>query len=282
MPYEDEITPVARKVTSKESESSSSIQTDESSDDNSDNLLVVQPSNPRKITPGTVSATKRSKHALASTAPVTLSAVKKKLFGSDDGVLCVTPAREINEAEDNNSGDGSRKRSRFEESPAKRRLVFWNSQITINKNVRSVYKIVRQRTGSIGGNGCFGPIYGELTTGSMQKIINMMKEHTNFDSSSLFIDIGSGIGKPNLHVSQDPGVQVSLGIESEDSRWILSMNCLQGVVDAVDNQLVHNSTGDICGDNDKLLSCNCLFIREDVMNVQTFNPFTHVYMFSIG
>jgi len=71
--------------------------------------------------------------------------------------------------------------------------------------------------------------------GSMQKMINLMKEHTGFDSTSRFIDVGSGVGKPNLHVSQDPGVEFSYGIEVEADRWLLSMHSLQGTLEAIGN-----------------------------------------------
>ena len=50
-----------------------------------------------------------------------------------------------------------------------------------------------------------------------------MKTHTGLDSSSFFLDVGSGIGKPNFHVAIDPGVQVSFGLEIDDDRWLLSL-----------------------------------------------------------
>ena len=54
-----------------------------------------------------------------------------------------------------------------------------------------MYKIVRKLTGSIGGNGYCGPIYGELTMGSMEKMIDMMIEYTSFNKSSRFIKPGN-------------------------------------------------------------------------------------------
>jgi Histone methylation protein DOT1 len=288
MPLEDEPASLARNETLKDQTQTlnNSLQTDESSDEYSDDQIVARLSNidPRKITPGTISATERSTDEFRSKTPILLSAVKKDLFGGDNVVSCVTPARIKYDTDDKHLQSGNRKRPRITESPAKRQLLFGRSQsqIAINSNVRAVYKIINQRTGAIGGNGSFGPIYGELTAGSMQKMVNLMKEHTNFDSTSLFMDIGSGIGKPNLHVSQDPGVEVSLGIECEESRWILSMNCLRGVVDIFVDQHKQIVQGDCSNDNSRLTTCNCLFIREDVLNVHTFDPFTHVYMFSIG
>jgi Histone methylation protein DOT1 len=164
---------------------------------------------------------------------------------------------------------------------SKRKLIFGRSvlEIEVNKNVRHVYSIIKKLTGSIGGNGSFGPIYGELTMGSMQKMIGLMKEHTELNTTSRFIDVGSGIGKPNLHVAQDPGVEFSYGIEVEADRWLLGMNCLKSVLDAASEQeqqcsVEHSGT-------DKLFH-NCLFEHGDITDAHTLDPFTHVYMFSIG
>lgn len=181
-------------------------------------------------------------------ADVTNGSVARSLFSSPVRPVEVTPS----------------KASAQPESPAKRKLIFGRPsvEIVVQDAVRKVYKTIKKRTGSIGGNASFGPIYGELTMGSMQKIINVMKEHTGFCSSSRFIDVGSGIGKPNLHVSIDPGVEFSYGIEVEHARWLLSMNCLQGAMNDIDG--------------------NCLFEHGDIKGAKIFDPFTHVYMFSIG
>jgi Histone methylation protein DOT1 len=162
---------------------------------------------------------------------------------------------------------------------AQRKLLFGRcvaaSEIEIPANVRQVYSLVRKMTGSIGGNGSFGPIYGELTMGSMQKMINLCKEHAELDETSRFLDVGSGIGKPNLHVAHDPGVAVSVGIEVEADRWLLGMHCLKAVLDAtatlpIEPLKCHND------------SSRCMFLHGDITAAQTFDPFTHVYMFSIG
>jgi Histone methylation protein DOT1 len=161
---------------------------------------------------------------------------------------------------------------------AQRKLLFGRcvaaTEIEIPANVRQVYSLVRKMTGSIGGNGSFGPIYGELTMGSMQKMINLCKEHAELDETSRFLDVGSGIGKPNLHVAYDPGVAVSVGIEVEADRWLLGMHCLKAVLDAalpIEPELKCQ--------ND---SSRCMFLHGDITAAQTFDPFTHVYMFSIG
>jgi hypothetical protein len=85
--------------------------------------------------------------------------------------------------------------------------------------VNTVYRCIQRATGSLGGNGCGGPIYGELTVGSMQNVIDYLVNKCEFSESSRFIDIGSGRGKPNFHVAQDPGVCLSIGVEVEEIRW---------------------------------------------------------------
>ena len=163
---------------------------------------------------------------------------------------------------------------------AKRKLIFGRlvDEIVVQDNVRQVYGIIRKLTGSIGGNGSHGPIYGELTMGSMQKMVNMMKEYSNFNSNSRFIDVGSGIGKPNLHVAQDPGVEFSYGIEVEKDRWVLGLNCLNAVLSAAKNQ--EKSVGKL--PSEQKIQHKCIFEHADVRKAKSFDPFTHVYMFSIG
>lgn len=162
------------------------------------------------------------------------------------------------------------------EPGAKRKLIFGRmvTERIVPENVKQVYGIVRKLTGSIGGNGSHGPIYGELTMGSMQKMANVMKEYTGLDTSSRFIDVGSGIGKPNLHVAQDPGVEFSYGIEVEVDRWVLGLNCLKGVLDAAHKQSATSA--------DELIRHRCIFEHGDIRDAKSFDPFTHVYMFSIG
>jgi Histone methylation protein DOT1 len=164
--------------------------------------------------------------------------------------------------------------------PVKRRLMFGKvvELTAIQPNVEQVYKIIKNLTGSIGGNGHVGPIYGELTMGSMQKMINLMVEHCDLDSKSRFIDVGSGIGKPNLHVAQYPGVAFSCGVEVEESRWVLGVTCLKAVLDVA---VQHSHDSCMTNDEIKVLG-NTVFLHKDIIEAKNFDPFTHVYMFSIG
>jgi hypothetical protein len=227
----------------------------------------------------------------------------KAVMVSGSAVGVVTPAAKphrapSNDDEDDTTAQGTLPRALFEspgprpaaitpskkqvedddadEPGAKRKLIFGRmvTERIVPENVKQVYGIVRKLTGSIGGNGSHGPIYGELTMGSMQKMTNLMKEYTGLDTSSRFIDVGSGIGKPNLHVAQDPGVEFSYGIEVEVDRWVLGLNCLKGVLDAAHEQSTASA--------DETIRHRCIFEHGDIRDAKTFDPFTHVYMFSIG
>jgi hypothetical protein len=166
---------------------------------------------------------------------------------------------------------------------AKRRLIFgkYVDLVQCAPNVSKVYKIVRKLTGSIGGNGYCGPIYGELTMGSMQKMIDLMIKHTCLDSTSRFIDVGSGIGKPNLHVAQYPGVAFSCGVEMEHARWSLGLTCLKAVLDAAVKEDEEGENNNYAAASEQVQG-NTVFLHKNITEAKTFDPFTHVYMFSIG
>jgi len=57
-----------------------------------------------------------------------------------------------------------------------------------------------------------------------------MKRHCNLTPDSMFIDVGAGLGKPNIHVACDPGVKFSYGIEVERTRWLLSLANMRGIL----------------------------------------------------
>lgn len=134
--------------------------------------------------------------------------------------------------------------------------------------VKMLYSIVQKRTGALGGGGSGGAIYGELTQQSMQKVIDLMVTHTGLGKTSCFIDIGCGLGKPNLHVAQYPGVNVSVGIEVEPLGYYLGLYNLKYVLQAAES--------------DNRIGYNCFLIRGDICKSKSLNPFTHVYMFDIG
>ncbi len=116
--------------------------------------------------------------------------------------------------------------------------------VSLQPNVEQIYSIKNSETGELGVNAEGGPIYGELTKGLFQKIVNCMKEYMGFNKNSCFIDVGSGGGKPNLHVSQDPGVAISIGIEVVINRWVQGLRNSLGVLNAAVNQQSSNKMFD--------------------------------------
>jgi hypothetical protein len=87
------------------------------------------------------------------------------------------------------------------------------------KEVDAVYKLIARKTGALGGNGYSGAIYGELTMHSMEKVLQVLVHFCELNENSRFIDVGSGLGKPNFHALHSPAVRLSLGIELEEIRW---------------------------------------------------------------
>jgi len=148
----------------------------------------------------------------------------------------------------------------------------------ILQSTKNVYQKVQKMTGKIGGNGHGGAIYGELTMGSMQKMVELMKEYTDFTKDSRFIDVGCGLGKPNLHVAQDPQVEFSYGIEMEHVRWMLGLSNLNEVFSLKKRQVMSKKNAS----SEESISHKCYLAHGDITEAKYFDPFTHVYMFDIG
>ena len=86
--------------------------------------------------------------------------------------------------------------------------------------------------------------------------------------------MGSGLGKPNIHVSLYPGVKYSVGIEMELTRWKLSLHNLR--------HLLESRVAPESGDGTPPGPYNVAFLHADMFKASTFDPFTHVYLFYIG
>lgn len=131
--------------------------------------------------------------------------------------------------------------------------------------IKHLYRVIQKSSGAVGGYGHNGPVYGEITMGTFQKVVNAMVKHTGFDASSSFVDIGSGLGKPSLHVALNPGVQLSCGIEVEELRWQLSMHNLRFVMAQVP----------------EMRKNVVYFAHADATEID-LHDFTHIYMFDVG
>jgi hypothetical protein len=160
-------------------------------------------------------------------------------------------------------GSGARSGKQAASRPAPRKAIV--TRVVVPAPVKQVYKIVQARTGQVGGYGHDGPVYGEITTGSMQKIVDFLKKECGFNSESLFVDVGAGLGKPNFHVAVDPGVRLSVGIEVEQLRWLLSLKNLQAL----------NAKG-------RIPPKTVCMLHRDVTTLGSFDPFTVVYEFDVG
>ena len=137
----------------------------------------------------------------------------------------------------------------------------------------ATYGVVRRATGATGGGANGGAIYGEIGAASFQKVVDLLKERCGLDEDSYFLDVGSGLGKPNLHVAQDPGVAVSVGVEFDETRWQLGMHNLNSVHRAADRGGPHHGV---------VAPPRVAFARRDVDDCATLDPFSHVYAFDVG
>ena len=158
---------------------------------------------------------------------------------------------------------------------------FHGQKIKISPRAEKAYSIVRVCTGTLGGNGTTGAIYGELTIGSMQRVINIMIDKCGLNSQSRFIDVGSGLGKPNLHASQDPQVRLSVGIELEKIRWHLAMYNLTSILEVTQQgKPVGETPESVTRDTPLLGGTN--FMVGDIDDASSTDPFTHIYMYDLG
>lgn len=144
----------------------------------------------------------------------------------------------------------------------------WRQATEVSEEVTDLYKVIQKSTGLLGGNATGGAIYGEMTRNSFQRVVDAMVEKTGLCTSSSFLDIGAGLGKPNMHVAVEPGVDVSVGMELMEVRWQLSLYNLNATLNA-DTFL-------------KKRKPNVAFTKRDICSVKCLDPFTHIYMYDIA
>lgn len=212
-----------------------------------------------------------------------------------------TPSSRSSKQANPSSGSGSGSISSVSTPPPKSKLKA--KTFEVEPRVDKIYKMIHKATGTLGGNGYCGAIYGELTMGSMQKVVNILVGKCEMNSQSRFIDVGSGLGKPNLHVAQDPAVRLSIGVELETIRWQLAMYQLHRILPEMEDSLTlptptvsdSDSNFDVTSTpqasrrtyaeatiGNKKLYCNTNFIGEDIDNASSTDPFTHIYMYDLG
>lgn len=145
--------------------------------------------------------------------------------------------------------------------------VFTNSvlgtDIIVPEKVVSMYSLINKACPT-GGDSYQGQIYGEMTIGSMHKLLNFLVRNCGLSLESRFLDVGSGRGKPSFHASLYPGVKVSGGIEIHKGRLDLSH---------VAYRSLKKNDFDLEG---------VFFCHGDMLDVESTDPWTHIYLFDIG
>ena len=112
--------------------------------------------------------------------------------------------------------------------------------------------------------------YAELDCQSMEEVIKCMKEKQEFNTSSKFLDIGCGIGKPNLCAANDPGVVLSYGVEIHKTIFTAAQKIFQKLHEYKGFPVIKNMI--------ELMLAKCHLQNLDIKNCDFLNHFTHVFM----
>ena len=135
--------------------------------------------------------------------------------------------------------------------------------------VNIIYRLVHKCTGMIGGNGHGAAMYGEMMKASMQRVVEKLISDTGLSTSSRFLDVGCGLGKPQLHVAQMAHVEFSYGIDIDELRvFLANLNLKRIMKEAMTTNFDINT--------------RCLVMHGDIEVARVFDPFTHVYMFDVA
>ncbi|KAJ8609343.1 hypothetical protein CTAYLR_009297 [Chrysophaeum taylorii] len=126
----------------------------------------------------------------------------------------------------------------------------------VSEPIKRAYAIVRRSSNGLGETG--GAIYGEVTASSFQRVVDAM----GLEPTSIFLDVGSGLGKPNFHAALHAGC-ASFGVELEEVRWQL----------ATFNLMQMHAAG---------FGGGVYFLHGDITAAYSLDPFSHVYMFDVG
>ena len=132
-----------------------------------------------------------------------------------------------------------------------------------------IYTLVHKCTGMIGGNGHGEAMYGEMIKSSIQRVVKKLMSDTGLSSCSRFLDVGCGLGKPQLHVAQMANVEFSYGIDIDELRVFLANLILRRIIKEARTKNFDINT-------------RCLVMYGDIEVARVFDPFTHVYMFDVA
>jgi len=81
--------------------------------------------------------------------------------------------------------------------------------------IKKLYGQMRSVERALGGGEGVAGLYGSITQGSMEKVIQAWKEKCEFGRKSIMCDIGAGLARPLLHAIGDGEIDGSrsFGIE---------------------------------------------------------------------
>lgn len=122
-----------------------------------------------------------------------------------------------------------------------------------------------------GANSANGPINGELTCEGFYKVAEKLVEKYELDANSVFLDLGSGQGKPTFHVFEQVKTKVCMGIEIDDHRHKMSVN-----------NLIRFVQRDMVSGGNTFKDKRIIFLHKDAAEMSSYAPSTHVYQFDFG
>eukprot|EP00042_Codosiga_hollandica_P044738 m.446107 g.446107 ORF g.446107 m.446107 type:complete len:725 (+) comp56864_c0_seq10:31-2205(+) len=138
---------------------------------------------------------------------------------------------------------------------------------SVDAMLNSVYRIVQTKLDITSGVDGFG-ITGTCTKKSFEKLFDALVTKCEFGSSSSFMDLGHGMGRPSLHVAAlHPHIKHSFGTEFNPELYKQSMRILAEVADAIP-----------CFKEQPRV----YFMDANIRDLNSMNPFSHVYFFNLG
>jgi hypothetical protein len=130
--------------------------------------------------------------------------------------------------------------------------------------LRSLYGTLDTSNGNLGGNATFGPTYGELTIFAMYKVIRWLINFCYLSRESVFVDVGSGLGKPCLQACVIAEVKRCFGIEVESIRHDLA---------------IHNLNAALKKHPEVFQKKRIMLLKRDITDFESLSPCTHIYSF---
>eukprot|EP00049_Salpingoeca_infusionum_P002758 m.59463 g.59463 ORF g.59463 m.59463 type:complete len:792 (-) comp11772_c0_seq2:1918-4293(-) len=140
--------------------------------------------------------------------------------------------------------------------------------VSESKLIQAAYKSIRSKIDiTCGADGRYG-ITGNITKGSMSKVLQYLQKHCELDESAIFLDLGHGMGRPNLHVAAlTPRIKYSLGTDCNPELYKQSMLVLKDMTEQFPVLLE---------------TPRLFFFDANIQDLKNLSPCTHVYAFNIG